>query len=121
MIKLLFRIFCSYAVLGALSGGAAFAQQCSGTIAADEAQRAEDARYAAQTGDDFTTLAGLIGAAVTHLCNRLAPGEDAEALARDTLEAALTGLRTGFAFTFRTTACGESSELASARTAEKAR
>jgi len=61
MIKLLFRIFCSYAVLGALSGGAAFAQQCSGTIAADEAQRAEDARYAAQTGDDFTTLAGLIG------------------------------------------------------------
>ena len=63
----------------------------------------------------------MIGAAVTHLCNRLAPGEDAEALARDTLEAALTGLRTGFAFTFRTTACGESSELASARTAEKAR
>ena len=63
----------------------------------------------------------MVGAAVTHLCNRLAPGEDAEALARDTLEAALTGLRTGFAFTFRSTACGESSELASARTAEKAR
>ena len=31
------------------------------------------------------------------LCDRLAPGEDADALARDTLEAALTGLRTGFA------------------------
>ena len=30
------------------------------------------------------------------LCERLAPGEDADALARDTLEAALTGLRAGF-------------------------
>jgi AcrR family transcriptional regulator len=56
----------------------------------------------------------VLGAAVTHLCNRLAPGEDAEALARDTLEAALTGLRTGFEFKFRpTTACGEPSSLRS--------
>ena len=31
---------------------------------------------------------------------RLAPGEDSDALARDTLEAALTGLRTGFPTTF---------------------
>lgn len=35
------------------------------------------------------------GAAVTRLCDRLAPGEDADAVARNTLEAALTGLRTG--------------------------
>ena len=40
--------------------------------------------------------AAVVGAAVLQLCNRLAPGEDADALARDTLEAALTGLRTGF-------------------------
>jgi AcrR family transcriptional regulator len=53
----------------------------------------------------------VLGAAVTQLCNRLAPGEDAEALARDTLEAALTGLRTGFDFKFRPTACGEPSSL----------
>jgi AcrR family transcriptional regulator len=64
----------------------------------------------------------MVGAAVTHLCNRLAPGEDAEALARDTLEASLTGLRTGFAFTFRTTACGEPSDLPSvARSAKEGR
>jgi hypothetical protein len=61
MIKLLFRALCSCAMLGVLSGGAAFAEQCSGTITAEEAQRAEDSRYAAQTGGDFTTLAGLIG------------------------------------------------------------
>ena len=37
------------------------------------------------------------------------PGEDSDALARDTLEAALTGLRTGFPATFGpTTYCGES-------------
>ena len=62
----------------------------------------------------------MVGAAVTHLCNRLAPGEDADALARDTLEAALTGLRTGFAFTFRSTACGELSDPSSeARSAKQ--
>ena len=54
----------------------------------------------------------VVGAAVTHLCNRLAPGEDAEALARDTLEAALTGLRTGFEFKFRSNPCGEPSDPA---------
>ena len=42
--------------------------------------------------------AAIHGAAVMRLCERLAPGEDADALARDTLEAALTGLRTGFDF-----------------------
>jgi AcrR family transcriptional regulator len=36
------------------------------------------------------------GAAVIRLCDRLHPGQDPDALARDTLEAALTGLRTGF-------------------------
>jgi AcrR family transcriptional regulator len=43
----------------------------------------------------------MIGAAVVGLCNRLAPGEDADALAHDTLEAAITGLRTGFPLSFR--------------------
>ncbi|MFH1044144.1 MAG: nuclear transport factor 2 family protein [Pseudomonadota bacterium] len=61
MIKLLFRALCGYAMLGVLADGAAFAEQCSGNITAEEAQRAEDSRYAAQTGDDFTTLAKLIG------------------------------------------------------------
>lgn len=40
------------------------------------------------------------GAAAARLCDRLMPGEEADALARDTLEAALTGLRAGFATTF---------------------
>jgi hypothetical protein len=51
----------------------------------------------------------MIGAAVTRLCGRFAPGEDSDALARDTLEATLTGLRTGFAAQFRPMSCSESS------------
>ena len=38
-------------------------------------------------------LTAVVGAAVVRLCDRLSPGEDADALARDTLEATLTGLR----------------------------
>ena len=44
--------------------------------------------------------AAIHGVAVMRLCDRLQPGEDADALARDTLEAALTGLRAGFTRTF---------------------
>jgi AcrR family transcriptional regulator len=45
-------------------------------------------------------MAAIHGVAVMRLCERLAPGEDADALARDTLEAALTGLRAGIPHTF---------------------
>ena len=54
-------------------------------------------------------IAAILGAAVTRLCGRVAPGEDSDALARDTLEAALTGLCTGFAATFHPLSCNESS------------
>jgi AcrR family transcriptional regulator len=44
--------------------------------------------------------AAVVGPAVMRLCSRLGPGEDADALARDTLEAALQGLRAGFPLSF---------------------
>lgn len=53
-------------------------------------------------------LTAIHGAAVGRLCHRVMPGEDADALARDTLEAALTGLRTGFPMTFVPMHCAES-------------
>ena len=52
-------------------------------------------------------LTSIVGAAVVRLCDRLSPGEDPDALARDTLEATLTGLRTGFGTTFRPGLCPE--------------
>jgi len=39
----------------------AAAQTCSSTVTEDEAQRAEDARYAAQTTNDFAAMEKLIG------------------------------------------------------------
>jgi AcrR family transcriptional regulator len=53
--------------------------------------------------------AAVVGAAVLQLCNRLAPGEDPDALARDTLEAAITGLRTGFPMSFHPVSCEDGS------------
>jgi hypothetical protein len=61
MLKLMFRALCGCAILGVVSGSAAFAEDCSGTITADEALRAEDARYAAQTGGDFSAMERMIG------------------------------------------------------------
>jgi len=44
--------------------------------------------------------AGVHGVATIGLCNLFAPGEDPDAMARDTLEAAIAGLRSGLATTF---------------------
>ena len=51
-------------------------------------------------------MAAIHGVAVLRLCERLAPGEDADALARATLEAAMAGLRTGIPDAFRAAGCG---------------
>ena len=76
---------------------------------ADRIQQAIDAgEFPAGTSPDavFRILAAAIhGVAVMRICDRLAPGEDADALARDTLEAALTGLRTGIPYTFHPETC----------------
>jgi AcrR family transcriptional regulator len=54
----------------------------------------------------FRVLSAAIhGVAVMRLCDRIVPGEDMDALAHDTLEAALTGLRTGFAHTYTSDSC----------------
>jgi hypothetical protein len=46
-------------------------------------------------------IASIQGVATMRLCARLEPGDDADSLARVTLEAALTGLRTGFEHSYR--------------------
>ena len=50
-------------------------------------------------------MAAVHGVAVMRLCERLAPGEDADALASDTLEAALAGLRAGITHSFHSAPC----------------
>jgi AcrR family transcriptional regulator len=50
-------------------------------------------------------LATVHGVATLRLCERLSPEDNADALARDTLEAALTGLRTGIPHTYQSKPC----------------
>jgi AcrR family transcriptional regulator len=45
------------------------------------------------------------GISVMRLCDRLVPGEDPDILARTAIDAALTGLRTGFPHTYRPESC----------------
>jgi AcrR family transcriptional regulator len=72
-------------------------------------QRAVDDGHLPQGTDPHAVFriltAAVVGAAVLQICNRLAPGEDPDALARDTLEAALTGLRAGFPSNFHPRPC----------------
>jgi ketosteroid isomerase-like protein len=58
------RLIASWAACCALlatAGGNALAQDCAGTITESEAQAAEDARYAAQTSNDFAAMGRLYG------------------------------------------------------------
>lgn len=48
------------AILGIAAAGPARAGDCGGPVTAEEAQTAEDARYAAQMGDDFGALQKLL-------------------------------------------------------------
>lgn len=56
------RMIASWAACCALlAGGGALAQECTGSITESEAQAAEDARYAAQTSNDFSAMDRLFG------------------------------------------------------------
>ena len=60
-MKLFSGLFLGLAVLGMGVAFAAKAEDCGGPVSTDEVLAAEDARYAAQTGDDFAALQKLIG------------------------------------------------------------
>jgi ketosteroid isomerase-like protein len=61
MLKSVLRIVFGYIVLGLVATGVAAANECSGSISAEEALAAEDARYAAQTSNDFAAMGKLYG------------------------------------------------------------
>ena len=60
------RMFALLAVLALGGAGAAAAEECTGTITADEAMKAETARYAAQTTNDFAAMEKLFGNDLTY-------------------------------------------------------
>jgi hypothetical protein len=59
--RLLLALFLTLAL-----ASSAAAQSCTGTITADEALKAEHARYAAQTSNDFAAMDKLFGSDLTY-------------------------------------------------------
>jgi len=66
MTRKLLRLFALVGMLGLVSAGAAAAEDCRGTITADEAIKAETARYTAQTSNDFAAMEKLFGNDLTY-------------------------------------------------------
>ena len=60
------RLLALFLTLGLLAAGAAAAQNCTGTITAEEALKAEHARYAAQTSNDFAAMEKMFGNDLTY-------------------------------------------------------
>ena len=67
MIKNLLAALLASVALSALAADVASAQECSGSITVEEALRAEDARYAAQTGNDFAAMDALFGSDLVYV------------------------------------------------------
>jgi len=56
-----------FAAVGVTGPNMALAEDCSGQVTAEEALAAEDARYAAQMGNDFGALQNLIGSDLVYI------------------------------------------------------
>jgi Domain of unknown function (DUF4440) len=67
MKRLLSLLFFCFAAVGVTVPSLAFAENCSGQVSTGEALAAEDARYAAQMGDDFGALQKLIGSDLVYI------------------------------------------------------
>jgi len=60
-MRILLRSLLGCLVLGIIASATASAEECSGSVTADEALRAEDARYAAQIANDFAAMEKMFG------------------------------------------------------------
>ncbi len=61
MVQTFLRVLFAFVALGVVTAGGASAEECSGSITAEEALRAEDARYAAQIANDFAVMERMFG------------------------------------------------------------
>src|SRR5947199_8943081 len=85
------RLFGLFAMLGLVAAGAAAAQDCSGTITADDAMKAETARYAAQTSNDFAAMDKLFSSDLTY--NHTSAASDDKAKYIDAMRSGRTKYR----------------------------
>ena len=91
MVNLFLRRLALPVILVIAATGAASAEECSGSITADEALRAEDARYAAQTTNDFAAMEKLFGNDLTY--NHSSAATDGKASYIDSMRSGRTKYR----------------------------
>jgi hypothetical protein len=91
MADRLVRLFTLIAMLGLGSAGTAWAQECSGSVTADEAMKAETGRYAAQTSNDFAAMEKLFGNDLTY--NHSSAASDDKAKYIDAMKSGRTKYR----------------------------
>jgi len=60
------RLLVLFSIVGLAAVGSTSAEECSGTITADEALKAENARWAAQIANDFAAMEKLFGSDLTY-------------------------------------------------------
>jgi len=85
------RLVAPFVVLVIATAGAPAAEECSGSITADEALKAEDARYAAQTTNDFAAMEKLFGSDLTY--NHSSGASDDKAAYIDSMRSGRTKYR----------------------------
>jgi Domain of unknown function (DUF4440) len=61
MLQIFLKVLFAFVALSVVNGGAASAEECSGSITTEEVLRAEDARYAAQIANDFAAMEQMFG------------------------------------------------------------
>jgi hypothetical protein len=66
MIRRSLHLLALFVMAAMAAAGPATAQDCTGTITADEAMKAELSRYAAQTSNDFAAMDKLFGSDLTY-------------------------------------------------------
>ena len=67
MLQTFLKVLFTFVALGVVTGGAASAEECSGSITAQEALRAEDARYLAQIANDFAAMEQMFGPELVYI------------------------------------------------------
>src|SRR5713101_9272429 len=61
MLQTVLRALFAFVAWGVVTAGTTSGEECSGSITAEEALRAEDARYAAQIANDFAAMERMFG------------------------------------------------------------
>ena len=91
MVHRFLQLIVLFAMLRLVAPGAAAGQDCTGAVTADEAMKAELARYAAQTSNDFAAMEKMFGSDLVY--NHSSAATDSKATYIDNMRSGRTTYR----------------------------